>query len=385
LNKLSYKLSLFFLALTVSVSVSASIIDEPFVLVLDAGHGGKDSGAISRKTKEKNINLAVTLLAGKYIAEKHPDVRIIYTRDKDEFIGLNDRANVANKSKANLFISIHANSSEHSYVRGVEVYTFGISRTQENLEVAKRENSVIFLEDNYEEKYEGYDPNSPESFILFEFIQNKYVEQSINFASSVRNEMKNCVKWKDRGVKQAEYLVLRKSSMPRILIELDFLTNPDAESFLTSEAGQRKYAKAICNAFTQYKRNYDRKNRISQVLQPSQRKVEEKEEGTSKSTIGEPNNRQPADKASSKEQKQTAPKKVVYKVQIVASPKALPAKSPLLKGYKADYYIEDNLYKYTYGESTSKQKIFQIRKSLLKDFRDAFVIVFEDGVKVQNK
>jgi len=384
LSKLPYKLSLLFLALT--VSVFAGIIDEPFVLVLDAGHGGKDSGAIVKKAKEKDINLAVTLLAGKYIAEKHPEVRIVYTRDKDEFIGLNDRANIANKSRANLFISIHANSSENRHVQGVEVYTFGISRTQENLEVAKRENSVIFLEDNYEEKYEGYNPNSPESFIMFEFIQNKFVEQSINFASSVRNEMKDCVKWKDRGVKQAEYLVLRKSSMPRILIELDFLTNPDAVSFLTSEAGQRKYARAICNAFTQYKKDYDRKNRVFQVSQPSpQRKADEA--GLIQTiTIDEPKNNQVnANKASAKKQTSTAPKKVVYKVQILASPKKLSAKSPLLKGYKADYYIENNLYKYTYGESTSQQKILQIRKSLLKDFRDAFVIVFEDGVKVQNK
>jgi len=412
LRELSYKLSLFFLALTIVSSVFAGIRDEPFVLVLDAGHGGKDSGAIGKKAKEKDINLAVTLLAGKYIAEKHPDVKIIYTRDKDEFKGLNERANIANKSKANLFISIHTNSSEYSFVRGVEVYTFGISRTKENLEVAKRENSVIFLEDNYEEKYEGYDPNSPESSILFEFIQNKFVEQSINFASTVRNEMKNCAKWKDRGVKQAEYLVLRKSSMPRILIELDFITNPEAEAFLTSEAGQKKYARAICDAFTQYKRDYDRKNRISQVSQPTQRKTEEKERRANNQTVNESNggqgvdtdnyyaDTQTANNRSDKKAgndndqgnknnknkvspKETTQKKIVYKVQILASPKKLPDKSPLLKGYKADFYIENNLYKYTYGESTSKQKIFQIRKSLLKDFHDAFVIVFEDGVKVQ--
>lgn len=387
---------LYLLTLTVLFPASANIKDEPFVLVLDAGHGGKDPGAIGKNGKEKNINLAVTLLAGKYIAEKYPDVKIIYTREKDVFRGLNERANIANKANANLFISIHTNSSDYAYVHGLEVYTFGISRTKENLEVAKRENSVIFLEENYEEKYEGYDPNSPESFILFEFMQNKFVEQSINFASTVRSELKTCVKWRDRGIKQAEYLVLRRATMPRILIELDFITNAEAEKNLLSEAGQKKYARAICSAFTKFKTDYDRKNKIAQPTQPAQ-PAQSKNKNNERTDIELENRDTEIDDSQAiainennvapkkNNNKATTNKKTVYKVQILASPKKLSANSRELKGYKADFYVENNLYKYTYGESTDKKKIMQIRKSLLKDFKDAFIITFEGDVKVQNK
>jgi len=355
--------------LTVSIPLSANNKNEAFVVVIDPGHGGKDPGAVGRKGKEKNINLSVSLLLGKYIAEKHPDVKIIYTRDRDVFKGLDERANIANKAKANLFISIHTNAAKSSEVRGPEVFTFGVSRTEENLEVAKRENAVILLEDNYEEKYEGFDPKSSESYIMFQFLQNKFVEQSIDFASLVQNELKACVSWKDRGVKQAEYLVLRKSSMPRVLVELDFISNREAENFLISDAGQKRYARAISNAFTQYKTNYDRKNGITPISERENRNSREVVETTKKTNPP----------------KEVKSKGIVHKVQILSTSNKLSNNSPHLKGYKADYYVENNLYKYTYGESTDWSEISKIRQTLLKDFKDAFIVSFENGIKVPRK
>jgi N-acetylmuramoyl-L-alanine amidase len=356
-------LLLFVISLTGIPSACARNTGNAFVLVLDAGHGGKDPGSIGSKGMEKNIALSVTLLTGKYISEKHPDVKVIYTRTTDVFIGLNERANVANKANADLFISVHTNAFTSKSPRGSEVYIFGISKTKENLEVAKRENSVILLEDNYEEKYEGFDPNSSESYIMFEFIQNKFVEQSIDFASMVQKELKTCVKWASRGVKQGEYLVLRRATMPRVLVELDFISNPEAERFMLSDAGQKKYARAICDAFTQYKTDYDRKNKIAKNT--SGKVITDKKEATENEAVA----------------KNTG-KEIVYKVQIIASAKKLPAGSRLLKGYKADYYVDKGLYKYTVGKSADWEEISKVRMSLLHDFKDAFIVKFENGVRV---
>jgi N-acetylmuramoyl-L-alanine amidase len=364
--------------------------ESSFVLVIDPGHGGKDAGALGKKGKEKDVNLAVSTLLGQYIAAAHPDVKIIYTRAKDVFIGLDDRAEIANKANANLFISIHSNSVENrkSQIKGAEVYTFGLSRTAENLEVAKRENAVIRLEDNYEQKYEGFDPNSSESYIMFEFMQNKFVEQSVNFASMVQKELVQTAKRRNRGVKQAEYLVLRKSSMPRILIELDFICNPEMENFLLSAAGQKTLAQAICNAFTTYKNDYDRKITGASIPETTtvQNRPAESIPAKPAETEKIKNDSPAADKqnpSGSGEQQAAKPVKI-YKVQILAATKKLPEKSRELKGYKANYYFEKNLYKYTYGESTDWTEINEIRKKLVKDFKDAFVVAFENGVKVPN-
>jgi len=333
-----------------------------FVLVIDPGHGGKDTGAHGRRGKEKNINLAVGLLAGQYIASQHPDVKIVYTRSRDVFIGLDERANIANKANANLFISIHTNalSDKLSYIKGAEVYTLGVARSAENMEVARRENSVILLEDNYERKYEGFDPNSAESYIIFEFMMNLYAEQSINFASMVQRELVNTANRVNRGVRQAGYLVLRKSTMPRILIELDYISNSTAEDYLLSPTGQRKLALSICNAFTEYKREFDRmeKNSKGQAI---------------KDPVSSPR----AYKAQSPG--------LVYKVQILASTRKLSDKATELKGHKADYYLEGGYYKYTHGESADWNEIVNLRKKIRGDFKDAFIIAFENGVRVPIK
>jgi len=326
-----------------------------FVLVIDPGHGGKDSGAKGRKGDEKNINLAVAKLAGQYIASEHPDVKIVYTRTQDVFIGLDERADIANKANANLFISIHANSLDNrkAHIKGAEVYIFGVTRIAENLDVAKRENSVIMLEDNYKQKYEGYDPNSAESSIIFEFMVNLYAEQSLNFASMVQNELVKTANREDRGVKQAGYLVLRKSSMPRILIELDYISNSESENYLLSAAGQKSLARAISNAFTKYKEGFDSINKNSaKESSPVEQPV--KTDSSAK----------------------------VYKIQILASLKKLPDNSPELKGYKADSYVEGKYYKYTYGESSDWNEINNLRRKITGDFKTAFIIAFENGVKI---
>ena len=252
---------LFFIIFFFVFPLQAGANDDPFVLVIDPGHGGKAVGAVGKRGQEKNINLAVSRLLRQYISENHPDVKIIMTRTWDVAVDLDERANIANRANANLFISIHANAvhRKRAHINGAEVYTFGLSRSEENLEVAKRENAVILLEDDYEQKYENFDPNSSESYIIFEFMQNKFVEQSVNFATMVQRELVETAHRQDLGVKQAEFLVLRKSTMPRILVELDFISNSEAERFMLSRDGQELLARAICNAFTEYKTDFDRK------------------------------------------------------------------------------------------------------------------------------
>ncbi|MDR0427499.1 MAG: N-acetylmuramoyl-L-alanine amidase [Dysgonamonadaceae bacterium] len=340
-----------FLSFSCLSFISADNKENLFTVVLDPGHGGKDPGAIGRKGKEKNINLSVALLAGKLMEENHEDVKVVYTRKRDVFVELYKRADIANKNKANLFISIHTNSTGGTQARGPEVFTLGVSRTKENFEIAKKENEVIYLEDNYEEKYEGFNPGSSESYIIFEFMQNKYAEQSISFASFVQEELNKCVSWKGRGVKQAGYLVLARATMPRVLIELDFISNRAAEDYLLSQEGQKNYANAIYTAFKHYKADYDRKNGISDKK-----------------------------KEVSPQNEQTG---AVYKVQILTSSKKLPENSLQFKGYNVDYYEENKIYKYTYGETSDWNEISEIRKSLLKDFKDAFIIRFENGKRIK--
>lgn len=230
-----------------------------FVVVIDAGHGGKDPGAIGRIIREKNINLGIALKLGALIRENHPDVKVVYTRDRDIFVELQQRANIANRVKADLFISIHTNSATNRSAYGTETYTLGLARTEENLRVAKRENSVILLEDDFSKRYEGFDPNSTESYIMFEFLQDKHLEQSINLASSIQRQFKNSAKRVDRGVSQAGFLVLRNTGMPSVLIEVGYISNRNEEAYLASEKGQLQMAKSIYNAFCDYKSDCDRK------------------------------------------------------------------------------------------------------------------------------
>ena len=409
-----------------------------FTVVIDAGHGGKDPGARGARINEKAINLAVALKLGAFIEERSKDVKVVYTRKTDRFVELDVRADIANRNKANLFISIHTNAVKRgSSVQGTETYTLGLARTDENLEVAMSENSAILLEDNYKQRYEGFDPNSSESYIIFEFMQNRHVEQSISLASEIQKAFKE-VKRVDRGVRQAGFLVLRKTSMPSVLVELGYISNQQEERYLASDEGQRALAGALYQAFVRYKRNYDR--RTGTIMNTSSKQTvlsretdsahEKAEDASSTHKIAEQIEEDEAANApvgseayvayrkrhlesknaagSAPEKKAQAPapvqttarpekdaeigshpmmdnlkNKTVYKVQILTASKLLPSSSSRLKGYKpVGYYVENGIYKYTYGETTSFSEIKQIRKKLLKDFKDAFIVGFKNGKKV---
>ena len=233
----------------------ACLVAMPYTLVIDAGHGGKDPGAMANGAKEKNINLAVALAFGKLVEQNCKDVKVVYTRKPDVFVELNERANIANRNKADLFISIHTNATAAKVgPQGTETYTLGMHRAADNLAVAKRENSVITLENDYEEKYEGFDPNSSESYIIFELMQDKNMERSVKFADLIQKQFRNTAKRVDKGVHQAGFLVLRATSMPSVLVELGYINNANEASYLTSTAGVNALAKSIYNAFIAYKK-----------------------------------------------------------------------------------------------------------------------------------
>ena len=324
--------------------------DPVFTVVIDAGHGGRDPGAEGSVVREKVINLAVAKKLGALITTNHKDVKVIYTRETDIFLELSERADIANRNKADLFISIHSNSLDRrrSNVRGAETYTLGLARTEENLEVAMRENAVILEEENYLQRYSGFDPNSTESYIMFEFMQNMNMEHSVALASDIQKAFASA-KRIDRGVRQAGFMVLWLTSMPGVLVELGFLSNKDEEKYLNSAEGQNQFARSIYTAFKSYKEKY----------------------GPIQITVSPASSVSPISSGT-----------IVYKVQILSSSSQLPANSPSLKGYKADWYQDGNLYKYTYGESTDLQTIQNLQKQVVREFKDAFVIQMRDGKRI---
>lgn len=344
--------------------------DDRFVVVLDPGHGGNDPGAIGRKGKEKNINLDVAVKLGNLIENNCKDVRVVYTRKTDKFVPLHTRAEIANNAKANLFISIHTNAvaRKNSGVMGTETYTLGLHRTEENLEVAKKENSVILIEDDYKQRYAGFNPNSSESYIIFEFMQDKNMAQSVNFATLVQKNFKGCNRI-DKGVHQAGFLVLRETSMPSVLVELGYISNPTEENYLLSERGTSELANAIFKALINYKNN------VPASLQTGQndRVVELKKENTSTFKTQD-----------KKVEKVTKDSKPVFKIQILASDKVIAKNSRQFKGLSpVDYYKENGMIKYTYAEDTDYNKILRIkRKTVDPKFKDAFIIAFKNGEKM---
>jgi N-acetylmuramoyl-L-alanine amidase len=229
-------------------------------VVIDAGHGGKDPGCLGKKAREKNIALSVALNLGKLIKKNHPDVQVIYTRSTDVFIELHNRAAIANKNSADLFISIHCNSNNNKNIKGSESYVMGLDKSNGNLEVAKRENEVILLEEDHETQYEGFDPNSPQSHIVFSLYQNAYLANSISMAEKVENQFKTTVKRNSRGVKQQGFLVLWKTAMPSVLVELGFLTNSQEETYLSDPLSQQYLASGVYRAFREYKEELESLN-----------------------------------------------------------------------------------------------------------------------------
>lgn len=359
-----------------------------FTVVIDAGHGGHDPGAIGKRGKEKNINLSVALKLGKLIQNNHSDTKVVYTRSSDVFVPLHRRAEIANEAKADLFISIHTNSiaSRSSRVSGTETYTLGLHRTQENLEVAQKENAVILIEDDYQKQYAGFNPNSSESYIIFEFLQDKNMAQSVNFAQLIQQQFRHKARRIDKGVHQAGFLVLRETSMPSVLIELGYITNPNEEAYLLSSNGSSMLAQSIYQAFVNYKAN--KKTSSPGVLTSSQPVEVEEDIVIEEPTAADTQPVQTAQTAQPKEISQSSKSntsgKPVFKIQILTSDKVLPKNSRQFKGLSpVDRYKEKGIYKYTYGESTDYNKILRLKRSKVDaKFKDAFIIAFKDGEKM---
>lgn len=315
-----------------------------FTVVIDAGHGGNDPGAIGRRGKEKNINLSVALKLGRLIRQNCPDTRVVYTRERDVFVPLHRRAEIANDAKADLFISIHTNSvaSRNRSVSGTETYTLGLHRTQENLEVAKKENAVILIEDDYKQRYAGFNPNSSESYIIFEFLQDKNMAQSVSFATSVQKCFRNANRT-DKGVHQAGFLVLRATSMPSVLIELGYITNPTEEAYLMSEQGSSTLAKSIYRAFLNYKGGKISSAQLAAEPETMPTPAEEE-------TAAAPQPQAQAVRTQAPPKQDMAAASVagkpVFKIQILTSDRKLPSRSKLFKGLSpVDSYRENGIIK----------------------------------------
>ena len=342
-----------------------------FVLVIDAGHGGTDHGALGKTAREKDINLAVALELGKRVEKECKDVKVVYTRDNDTFVSLQGRANIANKAHGNLFISIHSNSASlknknRTRLSGAATYILGLHRSDENLDVAIRENSVMELEDDYSVTYQGFDPNSEESYIIFEYSQNKHLEQSISLASMIQENFASIGR-KNIGVRQDGFWVLAKTSMPAVLVELDFICNPIQEKYLSSEEGQKEMADAIYRAFVSYK--------DTAVAYADNKPVASKKSSDSKKK-----------KEQSKSEKKVSKNKKYYKVQFITSEKKLSMRSRLFKGLDIDLisvYKDGGLYKYTYGETNDKDEALELLSKVKKTHSEAFLVEFKDGKRIK--
>lgn len=376
-----------------------------FVLVIDAGHGGHDPGAIGRFSKEKNINLNVALKLGSLIQENCNDVKVVYTRNKDIFIPLDRRAEIANDSKADLFISIHTNAlANNRTTKGASTWTLGLAKSDANLEVAKRENSVILYENDYKTRYAGFNPNSAESYIIFEFMQDQYMEQSVHLASLVQREFRSTCNRIDRGVHQAGFLVLKASAMPSILVELGFISTPEEEQYLNTDIGSSNLAKGIFRAFLNYKREQEmRLTGKSRTVIPSiDLTAPEKEIAKAQQDTEMIANQSPitSDSSSLKggntnELKETVNEVPItvesatidegptFKIQILTSSRPLSKNDKQFKGLKGvEYYKEGGVYKYTYEESPDYNKVLRSKRDITSLFKDAFIIAFKNGEKM---
>ncbi|MEA4936607.1 hypothetical protein SDC9_105899 [bioreactor metagenome] len=347
-----------------------------FVLVLDAGHGGRDPGAVGKFSREKDITLSVVRLVGDLVEKRLPDVKVVYTRKTDVFIPLEERASIANNHHADMFISIHVNAAKSSAAYGAETYTLGLAKTQSNLDVAMAENSVMLLEDDYKTKYRGFDPSSVDSYIMFEFMMDTYLDNSITFATDIQKQFTQGAKRFDRGVRQAGFWVLHRSACPSVLIELGFISNYAEEMFLASNSGQNEMAESIYKAFARYKKTHDKKLNYSADDTPPVQTIRQ-----------EP---KPEDTVERRQEPSAIPVEVkvkedvpVYKIQIKASPVLLKNNHAEFKGLKdVDYFKESGMYKYTYGAETEYQKITKLKKDISTKFPDAFVIAFIGEKKI---
>lgn len=358
-----------------------------FTIVLDAGHGGHDAGAVGSFSKEKNINLRYTLLVGDMIKKNIPDAKVIYTRDKDVFVDLNERARIANRNKADLFVSIHTNSSKNTSANGMETFTLGVSRSKENMEVAMLENSVIKLEEDYETKYEGFDPNSVDSYIMFEFMKDQYTDRSITCADFIQTKMIQTSKRNDRGVRQAGFLVLRATAMPSVLVELGFISNKDEEKYLNNNENQVKLATAIFNGIKEYKHELDKKSGGAKSEELAVRSEELKAEVTEPVEVTQPKKDLEAKEENkgelTKEKEEITPNSdYEFYIQYLVSKNNYSLDNAVFKGHTPTKVLnENNLYKYLIGPF-DVNTVFKKRNEITKNFPDAFIVAYKEGKKV---
>ncbi len=348
---------LFNVSLSFTASGSSPKTNGKWVIVIDPGHGGRDSGAPGLISKEKEINLAIALKTAKYIRENIKDVTVILTRNDDSTVDLIERPKIANRNNADLFISIHTNSTNGSKSAiGAETWIMGLASSEENLEVAMKENEVIYLEDDFSTKYQGFDPKSPESYIIFTLTQNVYQEQSINLASKVQTQFTEKVNRKDRGVKQAGFLVLYKTAMPSILIETGFISNPTEEKYLNSEQGQDYLASAIFRACREYMTEVDARSGI---------KVDQVTASSTPSTSKKP---------------AIQPDQVIFTVQIATATLKTEIKPENFKGLTDVEEINTGeRYRYVTGNFNDYSDAVKHRKKVETLYPDAFVIALRDN------
>lgn len=407
----------------VVVSTSVNAQDARFTVVLDAGHGGHDPGAMGSFSREKDINLAVELDLGALIEQNFKDVKVVYTRKTDKYLTLQERADVVNDHHADLFICVHTNASTSPAAFGTETFTLGLAKTKANLDVAMRENSVILLEEDYRSKYKGFDPKSVDSYIMFEFMQDKYIDRSVEFSSSIQKQFVSYCGRVDHGVRQAGFWVLHRSACPSVLVEIGFISNPAEERYLTSDQGQKEIASAIYNAFVDYKRTHDKKSgragsnpskleRNTQTDEPKQttkpvvaespkqterevarrptvetpKKSIQKESTSDDEDVKKPSTIKSGKKTIQPTEEQQTESTPVYKVQLFAARSELPTGAPDFKGLEnVSFFREGRYYKYTMGEETDSKKIEKIRKEISSKFPDAFIVVFIGDRKLTQK
>jgi N-acetylmuramoyl-L-alanine amidase len=363
-----FKQILFVLLLT----ITAQSQTKKFKVVLDAGHGGKDYGATYHGNIEKKISLNTVLKVGE-ILSKESNIEVVYTRKTDVFVELNERANIANKSKGHLFISMHCNANDNQAAAGNETYVMGVTRNADNLDVAKKENAVVTLENDYKIKYDGFDPKSPESVMGISIMQEENIQQSIDIAGKVQQAFTKFTTSKNRGVKQAGFLVLRKIIMPRVLIEMGFVSNKNEGAFLNSSEGQNKLAEAIAKAILEYRDDFFKLETTVTPKKDEPKKEVVKNDEPKKSDI-----------KPSTENKITIDG-VTFKIQISTSGKKLETLPKNFKGLKnISIEKENTIYKYFYGSTNSYTTAKQLlEEAKAKGYSSSFIVPIKNGKKIK--
>ncbi len=379
---------------------SAHANSKQMVVVIDPGHGGKDPGAVNKNIREKDIVLGIGLKLGKLINEQHPSVKVIFTRSTDVFVPLIERSRIANKNKADLFISLHANACGTPSTRGTETFFLGPSRSDDNLEIAKKENSVILLEEDYKETYEGFDPNSAESYIMFELMQNNYLDMSLLVADAIQQQFRSRIESPNRGVKQAGFLVLRQSSMPSVLIETGFISNTSEAKYLSSETGQQNIALSVVEAFRKFKdKNSGTTNtRSSEIISRNEKKPEaepkqeisteqkNQEEIVAQIVVAkknEPEIKNAVNNPDTTAKEQTTGNNIFYSVQIGANTTPIEPIASNFKGLKnVRREKTDKYYRYYLGNESTLDKIATELQQIKQKFPQAFIVSFVDGQRV---